>query len=328
VSHGDYVRPGGLSVPEFVPTAADYQRWDALQTRLINGDDGGDWAPSSPIVIGGQGMALSTAGSQMTGGATTTTGGKLILGLIAGDFPVLFPSRLRTLRLPILGASISVDPTYGAQQQENYITPVLGASSAGVSVQNTSTLSVELPRRYLHNGARIASLAVHFYVRQRVSIPTYPIQVIYSVYNRSNLPQYLNPSVLATWGPTSVFFLGQYCLPNANQNGYYFKCTVPGTTGGSEPNWTSTVGATIPDGGVTWVCVGRNGYYPVRGASADSYYNGAQPQTVAFDTDGLTSNVVDTGNNRYAILISNPDATIVITGVSIAYDSISSLAFQ
>lgn len=43
---------------------------------------------------------------------------------------------------------------------------------------------------------------------------------------------------------------------SVNGNGYRFKVAAPGTSGGSEPSWNLTVGATTTDGGVTWVNLG------------------------------------------------------------------------
>jgi len=37
-------------------------------------------------------------------------------------------------------------------------------------------------------------------------------------------------------------------------NGYRYKATVGGTTGSSEPTWPTTLGNTVVDGTVTWVC--------------------------------------------------------------------------
>lgn len=39
------------------------------------------------------------------------------------------------------------------------------------------------------------------------------------------------------------------------QNGRHFKCTVAGTTGGSEPIWNTTIGGTTVDGSVTWEAI-------------------------------------------------------------------------
>lgn len=38
-------------------------------------------------------------------------------------------------------------------------------------------------------------------------------------------------------------------------NGYHYSCSVAGTSGGAEPAWPTTLGATISDGSATWTCV-------------------------------------------------------------------------
>jgi hypothetical protein len=39
-------------------------------------------------------------------------------------------------------------------------------------------------------------------------------------------------------------------------NGFFFQCTLDGTTGFSIPAWPATYGATVVDGNVTWTCIG------------------------------------------------------------------------
>ena len=41
-------------------------------------------------------------------------------------------------------------------------------------------------------------------------------------------------------------------IPATPDGGHYYKCTVAGTSGASEPSWPTGAGATVTDGGVTW----------------------------------------------------------------------------
>lgn len=47
-------------------------------------------------------------------------------------------------------------------------------------------------------------------------------------------------------------------------NGYYYKVIVPGVSGSSSPAWPTTIGSTVVDGAVTWVCQDADvtGNYP------------------------------------------------------------------
>ena len=49
----------------------------------------------------------------------------------------------------------------------------------------------------------------------------------------------------------TAYGVGQQVVPNA-LNGYIYEATVAGTSGGSEPAWSTTLGATFADGSVTW----------------------------------------------------------------------------
>lgn len=55
---------------------------------------------------------------------------------------------------------------------------------------------------------------------------------------------------------TTAYTLGQYVTP-AVANGYYYKATTAGTSGGTPPTYPTTIGATVSDGTVTWTCAGK-----------------------------------------------------------------------
>lgn len=56
------------------------------------------------------------------------------------------------------------------------------------------------------------------------------------------------------WTATTKKYLGDVVKKTVD-NGYRYKCTVAGTTGGTEPTWPTTIGNTVADGSVTWTCV-------------------------------------------------------------------------
>lgn len=60
----------------------------------------------------------------------------------------------------------------------------------------------------------------------------------------------------ATAATTTAYSLGDYVKP-AVSNGYYYKCTTAGTSAGTAPTWSTTVGATVTDGTVTWTVMGK-----------------------------------------------------------------------
>lgn len=58
------------------------------------------------------------------------------------------------------------------------------------------------------------------------------------------------------WVTLTAYTTISYVVP-VTANGFYYKCTVAGTTGASEPTWPTTVGTTVVDGTATWTCWGK-----------------------------------------------------------------------
>jgi len=59
----------------------------------------------------------------------------------------------------------------------------------------------------------------------------------------------------STWSPGTAYTVGQEVVPTT-ANGYYYVCVTAGTSASVEPTWPTTLGDTVTDGGVTWLCVG------------------------------------------------------------------------
>lgn len=59
---------------------------------------------------------------------------------------------------------------------------------------------------------------------------------------------------LAEWTATTAIATNDYCEPTT-LNGKVYKCSVAGTTDATEPvSWPTTVGSTVTDDSVTWIC--------------------------------------------------------------------------
>lgn len=53
------------------------------------------------------------------------------------------------------------------------------------------------------------------------------------------------------WAATTIYTVSSSRTPVAS-NGHAYIVTVAGTSGGAEPTWPTTTGATVVDGSVTW----------------------------------------------------------------------------
>lgn len=84
-----------------------------------------------------------------------------------------------------------------------------------------------------------------------------------------------------SWGTSransTAYTVGDVVRP-ATGNGFVYQATSAGTTAGSIPTYPTTIGQTVADGGVTWVCAGR-GTLVVD--AADPVWTTSNPGTLA-----------------------------------------------
>ena len=70
----------------------------------------------------------------------------------------------------------------------------------------------------------------------------------------SRLPYTLTLRVSTLWPSGTAFSVGDLISDGTNMQ----RCIVAGTTGGGTPSWSTTLGGTTTDGGVTWQCEGSD----------------------------------------------------------------------
>jgi hypothetical protein len=67
----------------------------------------------------------------------------------------------------------------------------------------------------------------------------------------ANTPATSPAAVAAAWKPQTAYVAGAYVQP-VPPNGHTYVATVAGTSGQNQPVFPLTVGASVPDGSVTW----------------------------------------------------------------------------
>lgn len=189
MAHNDFTRPSGQWPNELVPGAGDYQRWDVAQSKILNAIDGGLWAPTRPIVLGGAGVQLASPNSSFASGFRTQTGGRFALGTY--DIPALVPARTRKIVMDL----VSLVPEFSSDGLHTYTTAggtgfqlppdayligIPGPQQAGVLVVGVDAAPdfyIPVPREYLHigangvltNGAQLSAITLNFRVVNRPS---------------------------------------------------------------------------------------------------------------------------------------------------------------
>lgn len=97
--------------------------------------------------------------------------------------------------------------------------------------------------------------------------------VAYSTRTSSWTYEKLNTTYSA-WASGTNYALGNKRIPTV-ANGYYYEVSADaGSSGVTEPTWPTTIGDTVVDSGITWVCRGRYGNFPTTTSSSVRTLNG------------------------------------------------------
>jgi len=74
-------------------------------------------------------------------------------------------------------------------------------------------------------------------------------------------PLTLDVLLATTWGTGLAYSVGDIIIPLAARNGFYYRCSTAGTSGGGEPAWGTTRGGTTADGGtLVWTNMGSESF--------------------------------------------------------------------
>ena len=74
------------------------------------------------------------------------------------------------------------------------------------------------------------------------------------VFSNSTTAVKISTATQTAWVASTAYILNDVVRPTTD-NGKLYQCTTAGTSGSTEPSWTTTVGDTFTDGGAHWVCI-------------------------------------------------------------------------
>lgn len=109
-----------------------------------------------------------------------------------------------------------------------------------------------------------------------------------------------------TWFGATPYALGATIKPG---NGYRYRATTGGTSGGTQPTWPTTAGLQVTDSGVTWTCVDL----PTAGDTIEGY---VEFYTSGFSGPALVEAYIECIDAGSAVLLSAGDNVNVDAALS------------
>lgn len=174
-----HLRPQNVWSNVSVPHQGDFTTLDQALVDCWNGDDGSDLTLLADLAIGGAGMALNSAGSQIRGGFTTQRAGRAQLG--NNDYDTYNPARTRST-LVLAHANL-----YN-KSRSTFVANPYGLMSGGPDAGGVADLMyIRIPSRSMHHGATLDSVEVRFRVTVARTgvVGTYPSASIYKLTSAS-----------------------------------------------------------------------------------------------------------------------------------------------
>lgn len=207
MAHFAYTRPSGTWSTGYVPVDTDFGSLDVKTYKAVNGDEGGTWAPSAPIIVGGSGLQIPNGATWtvLSGGTFNVASGGEV-DVASGAFLNVAGGGTMNLAglLQAAGAGAKISTTFGARLEHNdndypglgsghtgrtrvYRTPPLaygyvnadwayeGYPSVLVGGATGVGVACYMP---VHNGATLASVKLFFAIdHAHASLPTYQVGV-------------------------------------------------------------------------------------------------------------------------------------------------------
>lgn len=165
-----------------VPTPGLMRKMDQFSSELVNGEDGGEYEPETPIVIGPYAsptITFSSTGCGLRGKVETVKGNsrdetvdKAGLVLTGGNFPTFQTARTRKVVVS-LGLHIEQRSSSAANDPKFELDPLTFGARRILTNDNTDIVSVPLPIRAQHSGVTIDSVVFRYRINsQRSALPT------------------------------------------------------------------------------------------------------------------------------------------------------------
>lgn len=156
--HNDYITPGGKWPNGTPPLPKRISALDIAISQLINGDDGGTYAPLVPITLVSQTSTLTlTLDGQISGGISTQRGGRIAVPsaprfVNGSDSPT---ARTRTVLVPLMPrvsvSTVVPDHVYSAGKAA-----IVSYAAAG------GVFKVPLPSHRMHHGVALTTATLYW----------------------------------------------------------------------------------------------------------------------------------------------------------------------
>lgn len=154
----------------FAPQVSHFRALDQFSSELINGEEGGTWVPTEPLVLGGtiaNALRLNTSGSVISGDVETVDGNELgteleTPGLIlqSGAVPTFPTPRTRIINVGFTNAFHAVNGT--PESEYHAVDPDSGALMIVGTPPSVMVFAAVIPIRGTHKGATISQVDFRF----------------------------------------------------------------------------------------------------------------------------------------------------------------------